>query len=88
LRLSRLGFTEMTLCMAYISPTSSEPQAPINPCQVHLYSTQLGRGLCTMQRKARAAPKPDEDDDYNSIGIGNRVPSVYANLSCNDRMVP
>jgi hypothetical protein len=28
----------------------------------------------------------DEDDDYNSIGIGDRVPSVYANLSCNDRM--
>ena len=39
LRLSRLGFTEMTLRMAYISPTSSEPQAAINPCQVHVYST-------------------------------------------------
>ena len=39
LRLSRLGFTEMTLRMAYISPTSSKPQATINPCQVHVYST-------------------------------------------------
>ena len=39
LRLSRLGFTERTLRMAYISPTSSKPQATINPCQVHVYST-------------------------------------------------
>jgi hypothetical protein len=61
LRLSRLGFTEMTLRMAYISPTSSEPQAPINPCQVHVYSTQLGRGFA-----------PCKDDQ--SCPLGQPIP--------------
>ena len=29
----------------------------------------------------------DEHNDYESIGIGDKQPKVYANLSCNDRML-
>ena len=28
----------------------------------------------------------DDEDEFTSIGIGDKQPSVYANLSCNDRM--
>ena len=28
----------------------------------------------------------NEDDEFTSIGIGDKQPSVYAKLSCNDRM--
>ena len=28
----------------------------------------------------------NEHDEFDSIGIGDKQPKVYANLSCNDRM--
>jgi len=28
----------------------------------------------------------DEHDEFDSIGIGDKQPRVYANLCCNDRM--
>ena len=28
----------------------------------------------------------NDEDEFTSIGIGDKQPSVYANLSCNDRM--
>ena len=28
----------------------------------------------------------DDENEYSSFGIGDKQPSVYANLSCNDRM--
>ena len=28
----------------------------------------------------------DDEDCFTSIGIGDKQPSAYANLSCNDRM--
>ena len=72
----------VSVCLAY--PLTMAATAPVLSIQWMTFRSRSSAGSSPVDLDL--FDRVNEHDEFDSSGIGDKQPKVYANLSCNDRM--